>query len=543
MKHHPLMLCAIFFLFFSCKKTDNISANNRQQTITVNTPSYSNNAINAFGSLVDTIPPANAVSVKKFGAVGDGTHDDTNDIQAALNSETVLTLPAGTYLINNTLNMRPGVKLYGTDGAIIKAGDNMQGTLLSRGMYFYINNTADCLISNINFQKSTQPFNLGAWGNACVYIIDSKNIVVNNNVFNFNLPYAKSGLAGVWVSGSLSANNIIKNNKLTSVGIEYAESGASSTTVDGNYINHAPSDGLSAHGNSDVYCNYNIVINNIIENSGLMGIEDWGNVNATLIKNNTITGVGKDPAQQKDGIGISAVGINTRVVSNNITDAPIYYIETGGINTIDSNIINDTQGKAIGIIGNFTGPESKSATPVRNSNVMTITSDTITGCYRGVVIFGDYSPNVNINNNTIINPVFIAINVDSASPSYTINVSDNKTSFTIPNTQVRKAFESYTSLKNAHNQKITLNNNTVTYDAAASGGPGVEYGFEIGTNNTVINANQFNGNNITAGNSMVYAISGSTTPVSGITLTNNMVYGAVVNLKDFTIKIKSGNNF
>ena len=180
---------------------------------------------------------------------------------------------------------------------------------------------------------------------------------------------------------------------------------------------------------------------------------------------------------------------------------------------------------------------------MRNSNVMTITSNTITGCYRGVVIFGDYSPNVNINNNTIINPVFIAINVDSASPSYTINVSDNKTSFTIPNTQVRKAFESYTSLKNAHNQKITLNNNTVTYDAAASGGPGVEYGFEIGTNNTVINANQFNGNNITAGNSMVYAISGSTTPVSGITLTNNMVYGAVVNLKDFTIKIKSGNNF
>jgi hypothetical protein len=538
MKHYPFMLCAIFLLFFSCKKADNANSISRQQALLVNTTLDSNNAINTTGFLIDTIPPANAVSVKKFGAVGDGTHDDTNDIQAALNSETVLTLPAGTYLINNTLNMRPGVKLYGTGGAIIKAGDNMQGTLLSRGMYFYVSNTANCLISNINFQKSTQPFNLGAWGNACVYIINSKNIVVNNNVFNFDLPYAKIGLAGIWVSGSLSANNIIKNNKLTSVGIEYAESGASSTTVDGNYINHAPNDGLSAHGNSDIYCNYNI-----IENSGLMGIEDWGNVNATLIKNNTITGVGKDPAQQKDGIGISVVGINTRVVSNKITDAPIYYIEVGGTNTIDSNIINDTQGKAIGIIGNFTGPTSNSAIPVRNSNVMTITSNIITGCNRGVVIFGNYSPNVNINNNTIINPIFIGINVDSASPSYTISVSYNKTLFTIPNTQVRKAFESYTSLKNAHNQKITLDNNTVTYDTAASGGYGVEYGFEIGTNNTVINTNQFNGNNITAGNSLIYAISGSTIPVSGVTLTNNMVYGAAVNLKDFTIKIKSGNNF
>ncbi|MDB5003983.1 MAG: hypothetical protein JWQ34_2208 [Mucilaginibacter sp.] len=542
MKYYPLMLGAIFMLFFSCKKADNANTISRQQALSFNTALYSN-AINTTGFLVDTIPPTNAVSVKKFGAIGDGAHDDTNDIQAALNSETVLMLPAGTYLINNTLNMRPGVKLYGAGGAIIKAGDNMQGTLLSRGMYFYVSNTANCLIGNINFQKSTQPFNLGAWGNACVYIINSNNIVVNNNVFNFDLPYAKIGLAGVWVSGSSSANNIIKNNKLTSVGIEYAESGASSTIVDGNYINHAPNDGLSAHGNSDIYCNYNIVINNVIENSGLMGVEDWGNVNATLIKNNIITGVGKDPAQQKDGIGISAVGINTRVVSNKITDAPIYYIEVGGTNTIDSNIITDTQGKAIGIIGNFTGPKSKSATPVRNSNVMTITSNTITGCYRSVVIFGNYSPNVNINNNTIINPIFIGINVDSASPSYTINASDNKISFTIPNTQVRKAFESYTSLKNARNQKITLDNNIVTYDATASGGSGVEYGFEIGTNNTVINANQFNGNNIMAGNLLVYAISGSTIPISGITLTNNRVYGATVNLKAFIIKTRLGNNF
>jgi polygalacturonase len=168
MKHYPFMLCAIFLLFFSCKKADNANSISRQQALLVNTTLDSNNAINTTGFLIDTIPPANAVSVKKFGAVGDGTHDDTNDIQAALNSETVLTLPAGTYLINNTLNMRPGVKLYGTGGAIIKAGDNMQGTLLSRGMYFYVSNTANCLISNINFQKSTQPFNLGAWGNACV---------------------------------------------------------------------------------------------------------------------------------------------------------------------------------------------------------------------------------------------------------------------------------------------------------------------------------------------------------------------------------------
>lgn len=49
------------------------------------------------------------VNVKDFGAIGDGVHDDTTEIQAALNaiangpSGAVLYLPAGVYRITSPL--------------------------------------------------------------------------------------------------------------------------------------------------------------------------------------------------------------------------------------------------------------------------------------------------------------------------------------------------------------------------------------------------------------------------------------------------------
>lgn len=546
MKHPALMFGMVFFVFFSCGKTVYTSTVAEEQESTVSAAQNLHSksiAVPAIVSLVDTIVPANAVSVKKYGAVGDGIQDDAGSIQAALNSESVVFLPKGTYLINNTLNMRPGVKLYGTGGAIIKSGNSMQGTLLSMGRYIHVSNADNSLITNIRFQQSAQGFSLGQWANACIYIINCKGTTISYNNFDFNQPYSKTGLEGIWVSGELSENTLIKANRLTSVGIEYAENGANSTTADANYITHAANDGLSAHGNSANWCTKHIVRNNIVENSGLMGIEDWGKVDGTIISNNTINGVGKDPAQALNGIGISAVGSNTRVVNNKLTDAPVYYIESGGTNIIDSNIINDTRGKAIGIMSNFTALQSATIVSRWQSNVMQITGNVITGCDRSIVVFGNYSPNVNIVSNTITNPGLVGINVDSASPLYTINVTDNKISFNTPNTHARKAFESYTSLKHTGIQNINLNSNIITYELTAGGGSGLEYGFEIGTDNAVLNANQVFGNDIQANNGAVYAISGNTNPAYAITLTNNTVSGATVNLKDFTIKTKSGNNF
>ena len=73
------------------------------------------------------------VSVKDFGAVGDGVADDTAAIQAALNASEFVLFPAGVYLVNPIANTTPiphGVQvpskrmLLFSEGAVIKAMAN-----------------------------------------------------------------------------------------------------------------------------------------------------------------------------------------------------------------------------------------------------------------------------------------------------------------------------------------------------------------------------------------------------------------------------------
>ena len=62
-----------------------------------------------------------AISVKQFGAVGDGVTDDTAALQAAIDSNTYdLILPSGTYLINSQINYTGvGLKGAGKDRTVI----------------------------------------------------------------------------------------------------------------------------------------------------------------------------------------------------------------------------------------------------------------------------------------------------------------------------------------------------------------------------------------------------------------------------------------
>ena len=53
------------------------------------------------------------VSVRPLGAIGDGLHDDTEALQAAINTHRVLFFPAGRFRLTRTLHLRPDTVLLG----------------------------------------------------------------------------------------------------------------------------------------------------------------------------------------------------------------------------------------------------------------------------------------------------------------------------------------------------------------------------------------------------------------------------------------------
>jgi len=488
----------------------------------------------------DTIPPANAVNVKTYGATGNGSTDDTEALQNAINAQNVLVLSGGTYIINTTLTVRSGVSIYGINGATIKSGSALSGKLLTAGTYMITNGASKVNIVNLNFSPGSEAFALGTWSNSCIYIGNSVSTAIKYNRFNFTQPYQAIGIEGVWVSGAGSKGNYIGHNVFNTVGIVYAEAGTAGTITIANTVNNSHSNALCSYGNSTTNCTGNQVINNTINNAGYNGINDWGTTFGTIIKGNVINGSGKSPSQGADGEGIQAVGVNTIVSLNTIKDAQAEYIEVGSVDKkIDSNVIVDTQGLAEGIVINCVSPLRVGAT----STVASIVHNNITGCSSAIEIIGTYSPNANLVNNYISNPFQMGINVNSNASNYNVIASGNTVSITTPNkgTGNRRAISSYASLLTS-GQLFTITNNTITYTSGAAGGTHGEVALFPFTNNATITGNVVNSNSIKTGNNYVTALSSDGSKFTGYTIKNNTFTGSVVyDLSGFISAVVSGN--
>lgn len=87
------------------------------------------------------------VNIKWLGAKGDGINDDTN----AFNTQFNLFVPAGTFLINNTIKMQSGNYLRGENmyDSIIKVGSDVDG--------IWVN--TDCTLENLAFNCDLETYN------------------------------------------------------------------------------------------------------------------------------------------------------------------------------------------------------------------------------------------------------------------------------------------------------------------------------------------------------------------------------------------------
>ena len=135
--------------FFSCKK--DVVTTPTADLKSISEKNLSLVTVNGVSTNTDTIPPSNAVDVKTYGAKGDGSTDDTKAIQNAINAQGVLVFNGGTYVINQTLVVRAGVKMFGKNGATIKGGSAISGTLSTAGRYFSIEKGSRNQINNLVF--------------------------------------------------------------------------------------------------------------------------------------------------------------------------------------------------------------------------------------------------------------------------------------------------------------------------------------------------------------------------------------------------------
>ncbi len=97
-----------------------------------------------------------AVSVKDFGAIGDGLVDDTTSIQAALDARKYVSIPPGTYNISASIKPNNGQRLFFEGGRLFTTG-----IIVTDECAIKVVNVSDVEIWNPDVDCDNQPANSG----------------------------------------------------------------------------------------------------------------------------------------------------------------------------------------------------------------------------------------------------------------------------------------------------------------------------------------------------------------------------------------------
>lgn len=342
------------------------------------------------------------INVKNFGAVGDGSNDDTAGIQLALDAANtagggIVFIPAGTYKITNTLLVYSDTHVYGAGrGATILtspvssyAGKSVEGAQVYATLAMAAVNRAS--VRNLTVDHSAGASangiviiagNAGAGTRSNDCVIDGCEVIFSSSSGHayciWNLKSDGSKILNNYVEGGFTAYTWTAGNPQE--GIE--SYGGEDVLISGNTVNGVQQNGIYVVSDSTVGTVQNIcVVDNSVESSGRGVTLVIGNCNGIQVKNNHIK------TAWDIGISLTANATSTvdgvHISGNTITDVGDADPHSVGVGVylygdlsatisrivISDNIIKNCQEATTAAIANY----SFSNTQIINNNIKTCT--------------------------------------------------------------------------------------------------------------------------------------------------------------------------
>jgi len=273
-----------------------------------------------------------SVSVKDFGAVGDGTTDDTATIQAAITAVSstggVVSFPAcaSTYSINAAINGASNVTLRGDGGSV--TNKNTSGSTTDPSIFVFTNCTK-FTVTGMTLIGSNQSGGASVGFGAGVVVSNGTNFLIENNSFTY---FTTNGICVTNNAGTSSkgviVNNYISNGNTSFAGDDISIVSANTGTtkdllVSGNQCYSANGSGIGlSQGNAGTGAMYDITVTeNQVENKQRHGIYTYSGGTQSyapyriIISSNRVTSVGWI------GIYINESATDVTIANNLVTDA------------------------------------------------------------------------------------------------------------------------------------------------------------------------------------------------------------------------------
>jgi polygalacturonase len=231
-------------------------------------------------------------SVKTYGAVGDGRHDDTAAIQAAINSLPstggIVTIPAGTYLIDTSkkINLRSNMLLKMDPAAILKA----KTCSLIRHYILYANGKVNVEIAGGQLVGDRDTHNYAGsstheWGHG-IQILNSDHVTVRD------LRVSKCTGDGVCIGGGATdvviGNIIATNNRRQGLSLTQCSNIKVYDSEFSYSKGTSPECGIDLEPDGTSTCSTVLIQNCRMNNNGKYGINIWKRVSGVTITSCTL---------------------------------------------------------------------------------------------------------------------------------------------------------------------------------------------------------------------------------------------------------------